>query len=58
MKSLSKDDLRKKVEDWQKDMFRFRCEKKTGQLENTTVIPKTRKSIARAKTLLNRKDNG
>jgi len=55
LRGLSPEELNAKTGEWEEQIFRLRCEKKTGQLENTSQIPLFRKNIARAKTILNEK---
>ena len=42
MRTLSAEEL---------ENFRYRCEKKIGQLENSNLLRSTRRDIARAKTI-------
>lgn len=53
LRQLSKEDLVSKVTSLEENLFRLRCNKSIGQLEDTSVISKARKDIARAKTVLN-----
>ena len=55
LRQLSSEELHLKVSSLQENLFRLRCNKTIGQLEDTSTIIKTRKSIARAKTILNEK---
>jgi large subunit ribosomal protein L29 len=52
-RQLSKDDLVAKVRSLEENLFRLRCNKSIGQLEDTSAIKAARKDIARAKTVLN-----
>ncbi len=53
LRQLSKVDLTTKISTLEENIFRLRCNKAIGQLEDTSVITKARKDIARAKTILN-----
>ena len=55
LKSLTEKELKQKVLDTQKSLFESRIKLATGQLENTSLIWKARKEIARAKTFLTQK---
>lgn len=53
IRQLSKEDLIAKISTLEENLFRLRCNKTIGQLEDTSVIKTARKDIARAKTVLN-----
>ena len=55
LKSKSEDELKKMLSDLRKEQFNLRFQKSGGQLENTSQIRKTRRTIARVKTFLNQK---
>ena len=57
LRGMPVEELETKITDWSEQLFRYRCEKKVGQLENTNMIPATKKLIARGKTILNEKSN-
>ena len=50
---LSGEELKAKIASLEENLFRLRCNKTIGQLDDTSVIKKTRGDIARAKTVLN-----
>ncbi len=52
-RQLSKDDLKAKIVSLEENLFRLKCNKSIGQLEDTSAIGVARKDIARAKTILN-----
>ncbi|PCI30533.1 MAG: 50S ribosomal protein L29 [SAR324 cluster bacterium] len=52
LRQLSKEDLLAQVVTLEENLFRLRCNKSIGQLEDTSVITKARRDIARAKTVL------
>lgn len=53
-RQLSKDDLVAKIKSLEENLFRLRCNKTIGQLEDTSVLKKARKDIAKANTVLNK----
>lgn len=55
LKAKTVDELAKIILDLRKAQFNARFQKTQGTLENTAEIRKTRREIARAKTLLNQK---
>jgi large subunit ribosomal protein L29 len=55
VKSLSPKEMQLKVSEAQKALFENRIKLSTGQLENTSLIWKSRKEIARLKTFLTQK---
>jgi ribosomal protein L29 len=56
LKSLSAKEMHHKVLESQKSLFENRIKLSTGQLENTSLIWKARKEIARLKTFLTQKE--
>ena len=57
IKKLSKDEMIKNIDKLKKDLFNFRFQKISSQVTNPSKISETRKTIARLKTLLKRKQN-
>ena len=57
IKKLTKDQATKNIEKLKKDLFNFRFQKINGQLKNYAKIRETKKTIARMKTLIQRKIN-
>ena len=57
IKKLSKDEALKNIDKLKKDLFNFRFKKVNSQITNPAKIGDTKKTIARLKTLLNRKKN-
>jgi large subunit ribosomal protein L29 len=55
MRNLSPEDLTGKLKGWEEEIFRARCNLAVGQFTQTHEIQALRKTIARAKTLLNEK---
>jgi large subunit ribosomal protein L29 len=51
LKNLSKDELAVKVRESEAELFQVRMKKATGQLEDTAIIWRLRKDLARIKTL-------
>jgi large subunit ribosomal protein L29 len=52
IREMSEDELRKKEEDLQDQLFRMRIQKSTGQLDRPAKIRDARKDLARLKTIL------
>lgn len=52
-RSLSDKELGEKISSMKENLFRLRCNKSLGQLEDTSVISATKKDIARAYTVQN-----
>lgn len=52
LKNLSETELKTRLRETDTTLFKLRMQKVTGQLENTASLWKTRKDIARIKTLL------
>ncbi len=53
LRQLSKEDLKAKIVSLEENLFRLRCNKSIGQLEDTSALKIAGKDIARAKTVLN-----
>lgn len=53
IQEMSTEELQKKVTDLRSDLFFMKVNAKTGQMEKTADIQKTKKSIARVLTELN-----
>jgi large subunit ribosomal protein L29 len=52
---LTKDQLHKNHEKFKKDLFHLRFRKINGQLTNPSKFRETKKTIARIRTLINKK---
>ncbi|MCP4294472.1 MAG: 50S ribosomal protein L29 [Proteobacteria bacterium] len=52
LRQLPEIDLTAKISSLEENIFRLRCNKAIGQLEDTSVITKARRDVARAKTIL------
>ena len=57
IKKLSKDELKKNIDKFKKDLFNFRFQKTNSQITNPAQIRQTKRTIARLKTLLKGKLN-
>ena len=55
IKKLSKDQIKKNIDKFKKDLFNFRFQKMNSQITNPAKISETKKTIARLKTTLKRK---
>ncbi len=53
LRELVEDELVEKENELGQELFNLRFQKATGQLGNTAMISKTKKSLARVKTVLN-----
>ena len=56
LKELTDDELQEKLKEMSQELFNLRFQRSTGQLGNTAMIPKTRKDIARVKTVLRERE--
>ena len=54
---LTKDEAIKNINKLKKDLFNFRFQKSNGQLTNSSKIKESKRSIARLKSLIERKYN-
>ncbi len=52
LRELSAEELKEKEKEASQELFNLRFQKATGQLGNTAMIRKTKKNLARAKTVL------
>lgn len=55
MREKSSDELQNQINDLKQELFNLRFQHATHQLEDTSKIRQVRRSIARAKTILNEK---
>jgi large subunit ribosomal protein L29 len=53
IREFSSDELEKKVDGWEEELFNLRFQAKMGQLANPLQLRLVRRDIARAKTVLN-----
>ena len=58
IRSLSVEDLEKKLQDLKKDLFMLRMQHATNQLDNPMQIAAVKKDIARIKTIIREKETG
>ena len=56
LRELSEDELLEKERDLSRELFNLRFQKGTGQLGNTSMIPKTKRDLARVKTMLRERE--
>ena len=52
LRDLSAEELKGKERELSQELFNLRFQKATGQLGNTAMLMKTRRSLARVKTVL------
>ena len=57
IKKLTTDQAIKNIDKMKKDLFNFRFQKSNGQLTSPSKIKESKKTIARLKTLIERKHN-
>ena len=55
LRDLSVEELEKKTQDLNQELFNLRFQLHTGHLENNARIPQIKKDIARVKTVLQQK---
>ena len=56
LKTLSVDELAKKLDDLKKDLFMLRMQHATNQLDNPMQLANVKKDIARIKTIIREKE--
>jgi large subunit ribosomal protein L29 len=52
LRELSEEELREKTREAGQELFNLRFQKATGQLGNTAMLKKTKRNLARMKTVL------
>lgn len=52
LRELSEEELREKVNELSRELFNLRFQKATQQLANTAIISKTKRDLARVRTVL------
>ena len=57
IKKLSKDEILKNIDKLKKDLFNFRFQKVNSQLTSPSKVRETKRTIARLKTVIERKFN-
>ena len=55
MREKTVEELQNAIVDWKKDLFNYSMQLSTHKLENTSLISKTKRMIAQAKTVINEK---
>lgn len=58
LRDLSREELKQKEKDQRQEIFNLRLQKATGQLSNTAVIVRTKRDLARIKTILRETGTG
>ena len=56
MREKSVDELQNAIVDWKKQLLEARIQHATNKLENTSTISKTKRLIAKAKTVITEKE--
>ncbi len=57
LRDMSSVEIDKKVDGWEEELFNLRFQARLGQLANPLQLRMIRRDIARAKTVLNQKQN-
>lgn len=57
-RTRSNEELQQNLQELKEDLFGLKFQFATGQLEDTSVLKKTRKDIARIKTILRERELG
>ncbi|MDK2848135.1 MAG: large subunit ribosomal protein [Desulfuromonadales bacterium] len=57
LRDLTVEELEKKVEELNQELFNLKFQLATGQLENSARLPQTRRDIARVHTVLRQKQS-
>jgi large subunit ribosomal protein L29 len=52
LRDMGPDELKGKMKELHQELFNLRFQKAIGQLGNTAMIPKTKRDLARVKTIL------
>ena len=52
LRDLNREELKQKEKEQSQEIFNLRLQKATGQLANTAMMPKTKRDLARIKTIL------
>ncbi len=52
LRALTVEELKEHVKETSQELFNLRFQKATGQLGNTAMIPKTKRNVARVKTVI------
>lgn len=52
IRDLSEEELKEKEREFSQELFNLRFQKATGQLGNTAMLEKTKRNVARVKTVL------
>lgn len=56
IREMSTDDILDTIEDLKVEMYTYRIQKETGEITDTTLFRKTRRDIARLKTVLRERE--
>jgi large subunit ribosomal protein L29 len=58
IREMNTDELERRLTDLKEELFNFRFQHASGQLENTSRIKQTKRSIARVKTIMRERLTG
>ena len=56
IRAMSTDEILDKIEDLKVEMYTYRIQKESGELQDTTLFRKSRRDIARLKTALRERE--
>ena len=56
IRAMSTDDILNTIEDLKVEMYTYRVQRESGELQDTTLFRKTRRDIARLKTALRERE--
>ena len=56
IRALSNDDILDRIEDLKVEMYTFRIQQRSGELQDTTLFRKARRDIARLRTALRERE--
>ncbi|HCF59996.1 MAG TPA: 50S ribosomal protein L29 [Myxococcales bacterium] len=56
MRDLSAEELRRRAAELRENLFNLRIKHRTGALESSAILPKSRKDLARVLTVLREKE--
>jgi large subunit ribosomal protein L29 len=57
LRELALEELKEREKELSQELFNLRFQKATGQLGNTAMIPKTKRDLARVKTVVRQLEN-
>jgi large subunit ribosomal protein L29 len=55
IREMSREEVEKRVDEWEEELFNLRFQAKMGQLANPLQLRLVRRNVAKAKTIINEK---